>query len=394
LDGIQATLVRANRGATSGEFFCTFEGSQISLYLDVPEGIEEKCGGFANEFIANVVASLGIDAARVYAENCAVDLTFDTPKEKCQVQLSKFFGCLRGILPDYTLAKINGKEYTLLDCIRLLRCYNALHTKYMKRKTAPNKYAKSINGSKLKALILSSIGLENSWWKRIISGLIREICDPSLPINNPVSRSCSDASLKSPSKCMAILGYASSSLDVHKLEVAFSSHYVCDEKDSSCWQRCQDDRWAWESRREIRAMLILLAPGLVNKNDTRSIRKIITEGNSKEIYNRFFLSHRNNLDDLNLLYLLVKASQNGAKKAKNTNRAANCRGELISNLNKSDLIINGEKISSLRDISLELMSKICHLLHLKGEVYPLEDDMIQYGFVLEKGKWVEKTPSG
>jgi hypothetical protein len=244
----------------------------------------------------------------------------------------------------------------------------------MKSRIGNGKYSNTYTSSKLKEALMSSLSLPNCWYKRVIKGLINTITDPSSKIDNPTARSYTTVQLSSISSCMARLGYTSATVDIHKFEVAFSSHFVWEEVNGKrSLKRTQQPRPAFKHRDEIRAILILLETSLNGQYDRRTLREIILEGNKNMNTFAHILENREYYDDLDLLYMLINASQKGNKKFLNLKRSANMRSLIISKVNRRDLIIKGETISSLREISPELISKITSLLKLTGSLYPVED---------------------
>jgi hypothetical protein len=374
VDRVQESLEKRVLGTESGEFIMIEELSKNILYLDIPDTENDAEVEFITNFLILLIRSLGIGHENVKARKVHLDINSAVPNEAGQSNISKFLGCLVGEVPDYTVTQINGRSYTLLDVLRLIRCHRSFHNKYMKSRVGNGRYSNTYTASKLKNALMSSLSLPNCWYKRVIKGIINVITDPSNKIDNPIARSYTTKELSSVSSCMARLGYTAATVDIHKFEVAFASHFVWEEiNDKRSLRRTQQPRPAFKHRDEIRAILILLEASLNGKSDKRTLREIVSEGNRDMCAIVHVLENREFYDDLDLLYMLIQASQRGKKKFLNLKRSANMRSLLISKLNRRDLIIKGEVISSLREVSPELISKITSLLRLTGDLYPAED---------------------
>jgi hypothetical protein len=374
IDRVQESLDKRVQGTESGEFLLLEEQSKNTLYLDIPNTENESEVEYIRNFVILLIRSLGIKHENVKAQKVHLDIDSAVPNEAGQSNISKFLGCLTGDVPDYHVTQINGKSYTLLDVLRLMRCHRSFHNKFMKSRVGNGKYSNTYTSSRLKDALVSSLSLPNNWYKRVIKGVINTITDPSNKIDNPIARSYTTDQLSSISSCMARLGYTAATVDIHKFEVAFSSHFVWEEIDKKrSLKRTQQPRPAFKHRDEIRAVLILLETSLSGQDDRRTLRDIITEGNKNANTIAHILENRDYYDDLDLLYMLIQASQKGSKKFLNLKRSANMRSLIISKVNRRDLIIKGKVISSLREISPELISKITSLLRLTGNLYPVED---------------------
>jgi hypothetical protein len=374
VDRVQESLDKRVRGTESGEFLMLEVQSKNTLYLDIPDTENETEVEYIRNFLVLLIRSLGISYENVQAQRVRLDIDSAVPNEAGQSNISKFLGCLTGDVPDYHVTQINGKSYTLLDVLRLIKCHRSFHNKFMKSRIGNGKYSNTYTASRLKDALMSSLSLPNNWYKRVIKGVINTITDPSNKIDNPIARSYTTEQLSSVSSCMARLGYTSATVDIHKFEVTFSSHFIWEEINGKrSLKRSQQPRPAFKHRDEIRAVLILLETSLNGKYDRRTLREIISEGNKNMNTVAHILENREYYDDLDLLYMLIQASQKGNKKFLNLKRSANMRSLIISKVNRRDLIIKGEVIPSLREVSPELISKITSLLKLTGSLYPVED---------------------
>jgi hypothetical protein len=227
---IERSLVKRRTLGTSGEFIMLGYGDSQKLIIDTPSTENQNELDFIVEFVRNVIDCLGIGMDKVEIRKTNINMNFSVPSENEQTEISKLFGILKGITPDFFLTKIGEKNCTYKDCLRLVRCYNTLSNKCMKRKLGKNKFANVISGGRLKEILVSKLGLNQSWYKRIITGLINILCDPTISVNKTEARSYSTEEFKSPVACIYTMGYVVAKVDVHKIETVFSSHFVIEKE--------------------------------------------------------------------------------------------------------------------------------------------------------------------
>jgi hypothetical protein len=118
-------------------------------------------------------------------------------------------------------------------------------------------------------------------------------------------------------------------------------------------------------------MFNLLSNG-IKKDDPRGLRKICEDYNKDFKCFSKILSERQHFDDLELLYLLLKASETGTKQERylNLKRSQSMRASFINSLKAKNIEVEGVKYNSLKDVPCKsVLSKIAHLMNLTGELY-------------------------